>query len=66
MDIGGGNGILLSHILRRHTSLRGVLADQTRVLERARQRGFLSGELASRTSMQDYDFFREVPSGCQA
>ncbi len=66
MDIGGGNGILLSHVLRTHKSLRGVLADQPHVLERARQRGFLGGELAARIALQDCDFFREVPSGCRA
>jgi O-methyltransferase domain/Dimerisation domain len=66
MDVGGGNGILLSHILKVHQKLRGVLADQPHVLERARQRGFLGGELASRTSMRECDFFREVPSGCRA
>lgn len=66
MDIGGGNGILLSHILKAHKSLRGVLADQPHVLERARARGFLGGELAARTAMQPCDFFREVPSGCRA
>ena len=66
MDIGGGNGILLSHVLKAHKKLRGVLADQPHVLERARQRGFLEGELAARTSMQECDFFREVPSGCRA
>src|SRR6266567_428300 len=27
MDVGGGNGILLSHILRTHPGLRGVLAE---------------------------------------
>ncbi|MGI9071309.1 MAG: methyltransferase [Bryobacteraceae bacterium] len=66
MDVGGGNGMLISHILRIHKNLRGVLADQSHVLERARQRGFLGGELAARTAMQDCDFFREVPSGCRA
>ncbi len=66
MDVGGGNGILLSHILQRHKNLRGVLADQPHVLERARSRAFLSGDLAQRAAMQDCDFFREVPSGCRA
>lgn len=66
MDVGGGHGILLANILRRHTSLSGVLADQPDVLERARQRGFLNGELATRTLMQECDFFRDVPSGCRA
>jgi hypothetical protein len=66
MDIGGGNGILLSHILRTHKNLRGVLADQPHVLERARKRGFLDVEFAARTAMQPCDFFHEVPSGCRA
>lgn len=66
MDVGGGNGILLSHILHAHKRMRGVLADQAHVLERARQRGYLGGELASRASMQECDFFREVPQGCRA
>ncbi len=66
MDIGGGNGILLSHILRTHKNLRGVLADQPHVLERARKRGFLDNELAARAGMQPCDFFHEVPSGCRA
>jgi hypothetical protein len=65
MDIGGGNGILLSHILKTYKNLSGVLADQPHVLERARQRGFLGGELAARAAMQECDFFREVPSGCR-
>src|SRR5205814_252575 len=65
MDVGGGNGILLSHILRVHPKLRGVLADQAHVLERARQRGFIGEELKARTTMQPCDFFREIPSGCR-
>jgi hypothetical protein len=66
MDVGGGNGILLSHILRAHRGLRGVLADQAPVLERARQRKFLSGELEARTTMEACDFFQEIPAGCRA
>ncbi len=66
MDVGGGNGILLSQILRAHPTLHGVLADQPHVLERARQRGFLSGELEPRTTMQPCNFFEKVPSGCRA
>jgi O-methyltransferase domain len=66
MDVGGGNGILLAEILKFHTTLHGVLADQPHVLERARQRGFLGGGLAERTVMRDCDFFRAVPPGCRA
>ncbi|MHB8542119.1 MAG: methyltransferase [Candidatus Acidiferrales bacterium] len=66
MDVGGGNGMLLASILKAHPKLRGVLADLPHVLERARQRGFLGGELEARAKMQPCDFFREVPSGCRA
>lgn len=66
MDVGGGNGILLAAILRAHQGLRGVLADLPHVLERAKQRGFLGGELERRSTMQPCDFFREVPSGSRA
>ncbi|HEV2577799.1 MAG TPA: methyltransferase [Acidobacteriaceae bacterium] len=66
MDVGGGSGILLSCILRAHPNLRGVLADQEHVLERARERDFLGGDLAPRASMQPCNFFEGIPSGCRA
>jgi len=66
MDVGGGNGLMLAEILRAHPQLRGVLADQQDVLDRARERQFLAGDLASRTSMQPCNFFESVPSGCRA
>ena len=66
MDVGGGNGMLLSAILRAHPGLHGVLADSAHVLERARERGFLNDELKTRSSLQPCDFFHEVPSGCRA
>jgi len=66
MDVGGGNGLLLAAILRAHRSLRGVLADQQHVLKRARERGFLSGPLEKRSSMQPCDLFRDIPKGCRA
>lgn len=66
MDVGGGNGVLLAAILRAHPKLRGVLGDQQHVLDRARQRGFLDGELANRSSMESCDLFNNIPSGCRA
>jgi hypothetical protein len=66
MDVGGGSGILLSFILRAHPQLRGVLADQEHVLERARERQFLGGDLAGRASMESCNFFENVPGGCRA
>jgi hypothetical protein len=65
-DVGGGNGILLSHILKAHKSLRVVLADVPHVLERARVRGYLSGDLASRATMQPCNFFETIPPGTRA
>jgi hypothetical protein len=66
MDVGGGNGVLLSHILRAHKNLLGVLADVPHVLDRAAQRGFLSGDLSSRATLQNCNFFQEIPAGCRA
>src|SRR5258708_38842073 len=66
MDLGGGDGILLSHVLKTHKRLRGVLADQPHVLELARQHGILDDELPARSAMRPCDVFREVPSGGRA
>jgi hypothetical protein len=65
-DVGGGNGVLLAAILRAHPTLRGVLADAPSVVERARRREFLSGELAARTRYEACDFFQAIPSGSRA
>jgi hypothetical protein len=66
MDVAGGNGVLLSAILRTYPKLRGVLADQQHVLDRATKRNFLGRELAARSTMQVCDLFANIPSGCRA
>ncbi len=66
MDVGGGNGMLLAAILREYPALRGVLADQPHVLERARKRGSWPPDVSARVSFQPVDFFEEVPAGCCA
>ncbi len=66
MDVAGGNGMLLAHILRAHPQLRGVLADQPHVLDRAREHQLLAGDLAGRCSMLPCNFFDQVPNGCRA
>ncbi|MBV9498785.1 MAG: methyltransferase [Acidobacteriaceae bacterium] len=66
MDVGGGNGILLATILKAHRGLHGVLADLPHVLERARERGFLGGELEARCEMKPCDFLQQIPAGCRA
>jgi O-methyltransferase domain len=65
-DVGGGNGVLLAAILRAHPALQGVLADAPSVVERARRREVLSGELAGRTRFEPCDFFHAIPSGSRA
>jgi hypothetical protein len=65
-DVGGGNGLLLAEILRVYPGLRGVLADEAPVLERARQRGLVSGALADRVRFEPSNFFEAVPSGSRA
>jgi hypothetical protein len=46
--------------------MRGVLCDQPDVLERARGRGYLTGEVADSVQLQAGDFFQAVPKGCRA
>ena len=65
-DVGGGSGLLLSAILRAHPAVQGVLADAPSVVERARCREFLAGELAARTRFEPCDFFQAIPSGSRA
>jgi hypothetical protein len=65
-DVGGGTGALLAAILRAHPGLRGTLADAPSVVERARRRNFLSGELAARTRFETCDFFHAIPPGSRA
>jgi hypothetical protein len=66
MDVGGGNGLLLSTIMTVHPALDGVLADKPEVLERARRREFWSADLVGRLRFQPMDFFLGVPPGCRA
>jgi hypothetical protein len=66
LDVGGGNGLLLAEILRTYPTLSGVLADQEHVLQRAKEHGFLSGELSHRVRFESCNFFESVPEGCRA
>jgi hypothetical protein len=65
IDIGGGQGALLVSILKMNPTLRGVLYDQTHVVERARQ--LIEAErLTSRCEVVAGDFFESVPSRADA
>jgi O-methyltransferase/methyltransferase family protein len=59
-DIGGGHGILLSMILRKHKGLKGIVFDLPHVVEGAKAR-IESFGLASRCEIVGGDFFQAVP-----
>jgi hypothetical protein len=64
-DVGGGNGTLLSEILRRNPSQRGILVDQPHVLEAARETLADAG-VGARCRVETADFFEAVPAGANA
>jgi O-methyltransferase domain len=62
VDVGGGQGILLVEILRRHHHLEGVLFDLPATAARAN--AVLDGsDLADRCHVEAGDFFTRVPEG---
>jgi SAM-dependent methyltransferase len=65
VDIGGGNGALLTGLLRANPTLRGLLFDLPHVVERAAARLAAEG-LADRCAVAGGDFFAHVPPGGDA
>jgi hypothetical protein len=63
-DVGGGYGVLLSHILSATPKLEGVLFDQQQVVAGATD--FLKGDVAARTRIVPGSFFDSVPVGSDA
>jgi hypothetical protein len=64
MDIGGGQGTLLSTILKNNPKLQGVLFDLPHAIESARVyfQGFAnSNDILSRCKLIDGDFFKSIP-----
>jgi len=64
-DVGGGNGLTLTAILKRHSALRGILFDLPAVVERARADIEASG-VSERCRIEGGDFFAAVPPGADA
>ncbi|WP_079064240.1 methyltransferase [Streptomyces sp. NRRL F-4489] len=60
VDVGGGRGGLLRHVLLRHPGLSGVLFDQEPAL---RDHVLDTAELAGRWRTEPGDFFAAVPDG---
>jgi hypothetical protein len=65
VDVGGGNGSLLTATLKRHPRLRGILFDRPDAVERARPLLEAAG-VADRCQAVGGDFFRAVPPGGDA
>ncbi len=65
VDVGGGNGSLLTAVLRRYPTLRGVLYDRPDVIERAHTHLQAAG-VADRCTTVGGDFFAAVPAGGDA
>jgi SAM-dependent methyltransferase len=65
VDVGGGNGLALAAILRRHPEARGVLLDLPAVAERAKAvvAGF---GVSDRCGVAAGDFFESVPAAGDA
>ena len=62
VDVGGGHGVLMIAMLRRHPTLRGTVFDLEHASEGARQAIETAG-LADRADFVAGDFFDHVPSG---
>ena len=65
VDVGGGNGSLLTAILNRHSHMRGVLFDLPRVVDRARA-AIENAGLGDRCRFAGGSFLESVPSGADA
>ena len=64
-DIGGGNGSLLTTVLKKYPELRGILYDLPGVTERATANLQAAG-LADRCKVIGGSFFESVPEGADA
>lgn len=64
-DVGGGNGSLLTAVLKKHPSLRGILFDLPGVIERARANVDAAG-VADRCQLLAGSFFESIPPGADA
>lgn len=65
VDIGGGNGTVISTVLRKYAALKGILYDLPGVIERA-QVNLQQAGLADRCQTASGSFFESVPPGGDA
>jgi hypothetical protein len=65
IDVGGGHGTLIAPILQKYPEMTGILFDSPHIAESARE-AIASAGLADRCELVGGDFFKSVPSGCDA
>jgi hypothetical protein len=65
MDVGGGVGELMSAILKKYPSMRGIVFDLPHCTERARQ-NLAGAGVAERAEFIGGSFFESVPAGADA
>ena len=65
VDVGGGNGLLLSSILQAYSNMTGVLFERSDVIDRAEDLLKKNG-LRKRIELVKGDFFKNVPVGGDA
>jgi len=74
LDIGGGQGLFLSHILKENPNQHGILFDLPKVIQRAKENYWASNKkriygkshhhsLNSRCKLIGGDFFKDIPYG---
>jgi len=62
VDVGGGRGALLEHVLRRWPDLDGILVERPAVAQAA-QRRLVEAGLIHRAEVRTGDFFEAIPEG---
>jgi SAM-dependent methyltransferase len=65
VDVGGGNGLALAAILRRHPETRGILLDLPSVADRAEE-VMAGSDVSDHCRFVGGDFFDSVPASCDA
>ena len=64
VDVGGGHGVFLNHVLAAAPQIKGVLFDQPHVVAGAKDT--FKGEMTKRTTILSGSFFECVPEGADA
>lgn len=65
MDVGGGNGSMLTGVLQANPKLQGILFDLPHVVARARA-GIEAAGVADRCRIMEGSFFESIPEGADA